>query len=129
MLIALVLIVLAAGWRVTAVHIPELVNFAPLMALTFCAAVYIRDRRFWVVIHCDRPADVIEHEHVVVDDVADVHERLLARADFITRMPIRMPRGGDDFDSVVEELLTVFGDDELVLQDVEVLADRLHHRG
>lgn len=49
MLIALVLIVLAAGWRVTAVHIPELVNFAPLMALTFCAAVYIRDRRFWVV--------------------------------------------------------------------------------
>jgi hypothetical protein len=47
MLIALVLIVLAAAWRMAAVHIPELVNFAPLMALTFCAAVYIRDRRFW----------------------------------------------------------------------------------
>jgi hypothetical protein len=49
MLIALVLIVLAAAWRMAAVHIPELVNFAPLMALTFCAAVYIRDRRFWAV--------------------------------------------------------------------------------
>jgi hypothetical protein len=49
MLIALVLILLAAGWRVAAVHIPDLVNFAPLMALTFCAAVYIRDRRFWLV--------------------------------------------------------------------------------
>jgi hypothetical protein len=49
MLIALVLIVLAAGWRVAAVHFPDLMNFAPLMALTFCGAVYFRDKRLWLV--------------------------------------------------------------------------------
>ena len=46
---ALVLIVLAAGWRIAAAHIPDLVNFAPQMALTFCSAVYFRDRRWWLV--------------------------------------------------------------------------------
>src|SRR3954469_4530931 len=49
MLISLVLIVLAAAWRVAAAHIPALLNFAPLMALTFCGAVYFRDKRLWLV--------------------------------------------------------------------------------
>ena len=47
--LALVLIVLAAGWRIATVHLPDLANFAPLMALTFCGAVYFRDRRMWLV--------------------------------------------------------------------------------
>lgn len=47
--LALVLVVLAAGWRIAAVHLPDLANFAPLMALTFCGAVYFRDRRMWLV--------------------------------------------------------------------------------
>lgn len=49
MLLALVLIVLAAGWRVVALHVPEFSNFAPLMALSFCGAVYFRDKRMWLV--------------------------------------------------------------------------------
>lgn len=49
MVFALVLLVLAAGWRVLGAHVPALVNFAPLMALTFCGAVYFRDRRLWFV--------------------------------------------------------------------------------
>ncbi|MEI6464910.1 MAG: DUF6580 family putative transport protein [Verrucomicrobiota bacterium] len=49
LLFALSVLVLAAGWRVLAVQIPALANFAPLMALTFCGAVYLRDRRLWVV--------------------------------------------------------------------------------
>ncbi|MBI4625795.1 MAG: hypothetical protein HY736_21565 [Verrucomicrobia bacterium] len=49
MSLALVLIVLAAGWRIATVHLPDLANFAPLMALTFCGAVYFRDRRMWLV--------------------------------------------------------------------------------
>ena len=46
---ALVLIVLAAGWRIAALHVPALANFAPLMALTFCGAVYFRDKRLWLL--------------------------------------------------------------------------------
>lgn len=46
---ALALLVLAASWRVIAIHVPELSNFAPLMALTFCGAVYFRDKRLWLV--------------------------------------------------------------------------------
>jgi hypothetical protein len=46
---ALALIVLAAGWRIVAVHFPALVNFSPLMALAFCGAVYFRDKRLWLV--------------------------------------------------------------------------------
>jgi hypothetical protein len=49
MFLAIALIVLAAGWRVLAVYAPELSNFAPLMALTFCSAVYFRDKRLWFV--------------------------------------------------------------------------------
>jgi hypothetical protein len=41
--------VLAAGWRVAGVHVPALSNFAPLMALAFCGAVYFRDKRMWLV--------------------------------------------------------------------------------
>jgi hypothetical protein len=47
--LAFALIVLAAGWRIAAVHAPALLNFAPLMALAFCGAVYFRDRRMWLV--------------------------------------------------------------------------------
>ena len=32
-----------------AVHAPALSNFAPLMALTYCGAVYFRDKRLWFV--------------------------------------------------------------------------------
>lgn len=49
MLPALILIVLAAAWRIVALHMPVLFNFAPLMALTFCGAVYFRDKRMWLV--------------------------------------------------------------------------------
>lgn len=43
------MIVVAAGYRVLAVHEPSLANFAPLMALTFCGGLYFRDRRLWLV--------------------------------------------------------------------------------
>jgi hypothetical protein len=49
MLTAIVMIVLAAGYRMVAVHEPAMSNFAPLMALTFCGGVYFRDRRLWLV--------------------------------------------------------------------------------
>ncbi len=49
MLLAVALIVLAAAWRVAGAHTPALANFAPLMALAFCGAVYLQDRRLWVV--------------------------------------------------------------------------------
>ena len=47
--LALALIVLASAWRIAAAHAPALANFAPLMALTFCGAVYFRDKRMWLV--------------------------------------------------------------------------------
>lgn len=47
--LALGLVVLAAAWRVIALYTPALLNFAPLMALTFCGAVYFRDKRLWLV--------------------------------------------------------------------------------
>jgi hypothetical protein len=46
---AVAVLVLAAGWRLIALAAPELSNFAPLMALTFCGAVYFRDKRLWLV--------------------------------------------------------------------------------
>ena len=46
---ALIVLVLAAGWRIVGVQSPALANFAPLMALTFCGAVYLRDKRLWLV--------------------------------------------------------------------------------
>ena len=42
-------------------------------------------------------------------------------------MAIRVSGGRDDGDGVVEEFLTVLGDDELVLEDIEVAANSLHH--
>ena len=49
MILAILMLVLAAGYRVVAAWDPSLANFAPLMALTFCAGVYFRDRRLWLV--------------------------------------------------------------------------------
>jgi hypothetical protein len=46
---ALLAIVLAASWRLLALQAPVLGNFSPLMALTFCGAVYFRDKRLWLV--------------------------------------------------------------------------------
>lgn len=48
-LFAVVLVLSAAGWRLAAAHLPDLANFAPLMALTFCGAVYFRDPKAWLV--------------------------------------------------------------------------------
>jgi hypothetical protein len=45
----LLIFVFAASWRVLAIHAPALSNFAPLMALTFCAAVYFREKWMWLV--------------------------------------------------------------------------------
>ena len=49
MFLAVLMLILAAGYRVVAAWEPSLANFAPLMALTFCAGVYLRDRRLWLV--------------------------------------------------------------------------------
>jgi hypothetical protein len=49
MILAVVLILAAAGWRVAAAWEPSLANFAPLMALAFCGAVYFRNPRMWLV--------------------------------------------------------------------------------
>ena len=46
---ALLMLVFAALWRLLALPLPLLGNFAPLMALTFCGAAYFRDRRMWLV--------------------------------------------------------------------------------
>jgi hypothetical protein len=46
---ALALLVLASAWRLLAIEAPALANFAPLMALTFCSALYFRDKRLWLV--------------------------------------------------------------------------------
>lgn len=49
LVVALGILVLAAAWRIVGAHTPQLSNFAPLMALTFCGAVYFRDKRLWLV--------------------------------------------------------------------------------
>ncbi len=49
MLLAIVLIVLATGYRIYAVFDTSLVNFSPLMALAFCGGVYFRHRLMWLV--------------------------------------------------------------------------------
>jgi len=46
---AIALILLATGYRIIAAWNPELVNFSPLMALTFCGAVYFRQRALWLL--------------------------------------------------------------------------------
>lgn len=47
MYLAVALMILAALWRVVALSAPAVSNFAPLMALTFCGAVYFKDKRLW----------------------------------------------------------------------------------
>ncbi|MEO7598043.1 MAG: DUF6580 family putative transport protein [Opitutus sp.] len=49
MILAVVLILAATGWRIAAAWEPSLANFAPLMALAFCGGVYFRDRRLWLI--------------------------------------------------------------------------------
>ncbi|KXU38086.1 hypothetical protein AXK11_01205 [Cephaloticoccus primus] len=49
MLHAVMIIVLAAAWRVVPLWHPELANFSPLMALAFCGGVYFRNRWLWLV--------------------------------------------------------------------------------
>ncbi len=49
MLVAVFMIIVAAGYRVLAVREPALSNFCPVMALAFCGGVYFRDRRLWLV--------------------------------------------------------------------------------
>ena len=46
---AIALIILAVLYRLEAVWNPALSNFSPLMALTFCAAVYFREKRLLLV--------------------------------------------------------------------------------
>jgi uncharacterized membrane protein YoaT (DUF817 family) len=41
--LAIIVLVLAAAWRIFTVHVPILSNFSPVMALAFCAGVYSRD--------------------------------------------------------------------------------------
>lgn len=49
MILPVVLILLAAGWRIASAWEPSLVNFAPLTALAFCGGVYFRSPRMWLV--------------------------------------------------------------------------------
>jgi hypothetical protein len=48
-ILALLLLVAAAAWRIAAVHVPQLDNFSPLMALAFCSGMYFRNRWLWLV--------------------------------------------------------------------------------
>jgi hypothetical protein len=41
--LAILILVLAAAWRVVIVHVPILSNFSPVMALAFCAGAYTRN--------------------------------------------------------------------------------------
>ncbi|HEY1848049.1 MAG TPA: DUF6580 family putative transport protein [Opitutaceae bacterium] len=45
--IAVTVLLLAAAWRVFILYVPELSNFAPVMALAFCAGVYSKNRWLW----------------------------------------------------------------------------------
>ncbi|MDE3084783.1 MAG: hypothetical protein KGJ37_06155 [Verrucomicrobiota bacterium] len=49
MLFALALILLSIAWRIFGALMPGFGNFSPLMALTFCGAVYFRDKRLWLL--------------------------------------------------------------------------------
>ena len=49
MYVALALILFATLYRVLAILDPGLSNFSPLMAITFCGAVYFRHRWMWLV--------------------------------------------------------------------------------
>jgi hypothetical protein len=45
---AIVILVLAAGWRVFTLYVPPLSNFSPVMALAFCAGAYTRRGWMWL---------------------------------------------------------------------------------
>jgi hypothetical protein len=45
---AIVVLVLAAGWRLVTLHSPALSNFSPIMALAFCAGAYTRNWWMWL---------------------------------------------------------------------------------
>jgi len=64
---AIALILLATGYRVGAAWNPELVNFSPLMALTFCGAVYFRNRWMWLLPFVALSASdlYLDHYHAV----------------------------------------------------------------
>jgi hypothetical protein len=47
--LALGLILLAAFWRILSAFEPSLSNVAPITALAFCGAAYLRDWRWWLV--------------------------------------------------------------------------------
>ncbi len=47
--LALLLILAAAAWRIAVVLEPALFNLSPVTALAFCAAVFFRDWRLWLV--------------------------------------------------------------------------------
>ena len=49
MLLATALIFLAALWRIATVYHPALFNVAPVTALAFCGAVYLRNWRWGLV--------------------------------------------------------------------------------
>ena len=46
---ALIVLVLASGWRLLAVHDFGLSNFSPIMALAFCSGVYLNRKSLWLV--------------------------------------------------------------------------------
>ncbi len=48
MAFALVVLVLAAGWRIFTLYVPALSNFSPVMALAFCAGAYFRRGWTWL---------------------------------------------------------------------------------
>jgi hypothetical protein len=45
---AILILVLAAGWRVFTLYVPALSNFSPVMALAFCAGAYSRNWWMWL---------------------------------------------------------------------------------
>ena len=45
--LAIAILVLAAGWRVFTLYVPQLSNFSPVMALAFCAGAYSRRGWLW----------------------------------------------------------------------------------
>jgi hypothetical protein len=47
--LALAFILLATTYRIVGAWVPDLINFSPLMALTFCSAVYFRNKWMWAV--------------------------------------------------------------------------------
>ncbi|MFI5335939.1 MAG: DUF6580 family putative transport protein, partial [Opitutales bacterium] len=48
-IVALIIILLAAAYRLLPTMDLAMSNLSPLMAIAFCGAVYFRDRRMWLV--------------------------------------------------------------------------------